>query len=108
MLEITLREPTPQDLAIGRGEPSGKDGQWRVVEIHGDGPLVVHYKGAEKAIGDLQAWSELPAIGIQAIVTTDRDIAKNADEYRWKGVSKFGLYIEDDPYNSLIERVCRG
>ena len=105
-----LREPTAADLKVGRGEPSGKGGQWRILDVLTDTPLTAHYQDSSYEVRSLGEWKGLPSVGVQILSCDDgRYIAKNADEYRYNGLfPKFGLYIDDDEYDKLIESVCRG
>jgi hypothetical protein len=108
LIEVTLREPTPDELKIGRGEPSGNDGQWRVLATHLTGPLIIHYPDKSIEVTTGEHWNQIGSYGVQAI-TLAGHVLKNADEYRWQdNAPKFGKYIDDDQYQALIERVCRG
>jgi len=107
VLEITQRTSTLEDLAIGRGEPSGKDGQWRVIGIP-DVPLTVYYEdGSPRQVADKEAWNQLPLIGVQ-IITGEGFVAKNADEYVWRGEQKFGLYADDEVYERVFREALNG
>ena len=98
-----LSEPTPEQLAIGRGEPSGPDVQWKVKRAPRL-PVRVYYTLGDKDLGKRAEWAELPGEGVQVLVFDDGVMMKGADEYEFGGVSKYGIYMNDDEFESLFER----
>ncbi len=104
-LSIVTREPTVEELAVGRGEPSGRGGRWRVFEIDEGHDLVVFYPGKRWNVSTLAQWSALPEFGLQ-VIAFGGGVWKTADEYVMGGVSKFGLYLDDDEY-AVIEKAAR-
>ena len=102
---MALSEPTPEQLKIGRGEPSGRDGKWRVLDIplSGDEALVFYSGGRSYRVWDEVDWAALPAYGLQ-VIRFDGGLWDGADEYRAFGVSKFGTFIDDDEYEAVVER----
>lgn len=100
-LRIRYALPTGKDLAIGRGVPTGPNASWVVLELRGGPPLMIHYDDQVRRVRTALEWSQAPDHGVVAI-TGSGWIAKNADEYRWRQVSKYGLYVDDEVYDRVI------
>lgn len=101
-LEITLERVTGKRRAIGKGEPSGPGGQWRVFDILTDAPLRVFYPGAIYGVQTRSQWQRLPDEGLQVIAALG-GVWKGADEYRYKGESpKSGLYLPDKQFEEIL------
>ena len=108
ILRERLRPPTQAELAIGRGEPSGAGGLWRVLDIHAPPRMRIYYADEVVEVRSAKGWRAAPGEGVVAI-TGRGFIAKNADEYLLRGGDpKLGLYVEDEVYERVIEAAVHG
>lgn len=104
--EITLRKPSFDELSIGRGEPSGKDSLWRVINVLTESPIRVFFENGLVfgmfPVCSREEWQRLPAIGVQ-VISAFGGVWKGFDEYRYHGKDpKLGLYLSDDAFESIL------
>lgn len=107
-----LRKPTEEDLKIGQGIPSGRDGQWSILDLSAlkgivDGFEIWYTDGSTYNGSTEKDWHKAPKKSVQFIIYFNnggRTWAQGYDEYTHPDFngSKYGEMMDLNTLNEML------